>query len=68
MTIVRMSQLSSEDVAFLGNNLTPPRSQTLRRRPDHQLQAVNRSLATLGERVTRLERPATAASPSPLSA
>jgi len=58
MTIVRMSQLSSEDLTFLGNNLTPPRHTDSRRsRPDRQLQAVNRSLATLGERVTRLERP-----------
>ena len=59
MTIVRMSQLSSEDLAFLGNNLTPPgHTDSRRSRPDRQLQAVNRSLATLGERVTRLERPA----------
>ena len=56
MTIVRMSQLCNEDLAYLGNNLTPPR-RIDNRRPDRQLRAVNRSLATLGERVTRLERP-----------
>ena len=63
MTIVRMSQLSSEDLAFLGNNLTPPgHTDSRRSRPDRQLQAVNRSLATLGERVTELERPITLSS------
>jgi hypothetical protein len=58
MSIVHMSQLSQEDLAYLGNNLTPPRrTHTHRSRPDRQLQAVNRSLATLGERVTKLEGP-----------
>ena len=69
MTIVRLSQLSSEDLTFLGNNLTPPRHTDSRRsRPDRQLQAVNRSLATLGERVTRLERPAAVERQRPLCA
>ena len=53
MTIVRMSRLSEEDLALLGNNLAPRRRK---RRPLRQLQAVNRSLATLGERVSSLDR------------
>jgi hypothetical protein len=54
MSIVPMSRLSQDDLAHLGNNLSPrPR----KRRPNFQLQAINRSLATFGERVTRLYRP-----------
>jgi hypothetical protein len=59
MSIVPMSQLSQDDLAHLGNNLWPrPR----KRRPDFQLQAVNRSLATFGERIDKLHRPSATAS------
>ena len=68
MSIVLMSQLSPEDLAFLGNNLHPPRHRR-RVRPDERanrriLSGVNRSLAALRERVDQLypivARPASA--------
>jgi len=56
MSIVPVSRLSHAELALLGNNLSPPRRK---RSPVLQLQAVNRSLATFGEQVDRLEKPVT---------
>ncbi len=52
MTIVAMSTLTSEEVSLLGNNLTPDRRRSQRRR--QRLAAVNRSLSAQGEQVNRL--------------
>jgi len=54
MSIIPFSQLGKGELALLGNNLAArPRASPsgLRRR---QIQAVNRSLAPLGERVQHL--------------
>ncbi len=65
MSIVPASRLSSSDMAILGNNLRRAYRQesvgrTLRRR--RLVAAVNRSLSTVGERVSCLHRPLLAAS------
>ena len=62
MSIIRASRLSTSDLALLGNNLTEPDRRVISRRRRslacrHELAAVNRSLATVGERVGRLLRP-----------
>ncbi len=58
MLFVSESDLSASDLASLGNNILPRRRQ-VRRDPDELanrrvMAAVNRSLAGLHERVTRL--------------
>lgn len=58
MLFVSASDLSASDLALLGNNIRPGRRKS-RAAPDEQknrrvLSAVNRSLATLKERVDRL--------------
>lgn len=61
MSIIPASCLSASDLAQLGNNLCPEhprRRRASRLRGQRRLiAAVNRSLATLGERVGRLQRP-----------
>jgi hypothetical protein len=59
MLFVAATDLSASDLALLGNNLLPSR-RALRRNPDERanrrvLSAVNRSLASLHERVDRLQ-------------
>lgn len=56
MSILPASRLSSSDLSRLGNNLSemPRRKPRVRRRV---LQAVNRSLACVGERIGQLHRP-----------
>ena len=56
MSIIPVHALSGSDLRMLGNNLRPP---VPRRRP--VLAAINRSLATYGERVGRLH-------PTPIAA
>jgi hypothetical protein len=55
MSIIPASRLSVSDLARLGNNFTPrsQRSPQQRRRREFVV-AVNRSLATVGEQVSRL--------------
>ncbi len=53
MSIVFASNLSSADLRRLGNNLSD-RSQPVKRKRRRLVQAVNRSLATVGERIDRL--------------
>ncbi|HET6248077.1 MAG TPA: hypothetical protein VFE47_10305 [Tepidisphaeraceae bacterium] len=58
MIYVPASELSSAELAMLGNNFSTKRPHT-RRYPDERknrrvLSAVNRSLASLAERVDRL--------------
>jgi hypothetical protein len=55
MSIIPASRLSVSDLARLGNNFTPrsQRSPQQRRRREF-VAAVNRSLATVGEQVSRL--------------
>jgi hypothetical protein len=62
MSIIPASRLSSSDLALLGNNLDEPKQRPYQRRPSQpryrgELAAVNRSLATIGERVGRLLTP-----------
>jgi hypothetical protein len=63
MLFVAASDLSASDIALLGNNIRPGR-RLIRRDPDQRanrrvLSAVNRSLASLHERVDRLQPAAT---------
>ncbi|HZK81411.1 MAG TPA: hypothetical protein VFC46_10100 [Humisphaera sp.] len=58
MIFVSASDICESDLALLGNNIRPSRRQ-VRRSPDERanrrvLAAVNRSLASLDERITRL--------------
>lgn len=58
MLYVAASSLSASDMALLGNNILPGRRQS-RRSPDERhnrrvLAGVNRSLASLHERIDRL--------------
>lgn len=58
MLFVAASDLSASDIALLGNNIRPSRRK-LRVSPDERenrrtIAAVNRSLASLRERVDRL--------------
>ena len=58
MLFVSLNELSSTDLSLLGNNIRSSRRQ-VRRGPDERanrrvLAGVNRSLASLDERVTRL--------------
>ena len=64
MSIVRASDLTSADLALLGNNIRPL-GRRRRPRPKYHrrlLCAVNRSLAPVGERVSTLSRPLALAS------
>ena len=57
MSIVPASSLSGPDLRQLGNNLAAPHAGRARRqRRRARLAAVNRSLAVVGEQVTRLYR------------
>lgn len=62
MLFVHASDLSESDLALLGNNIRPTRRPRMaapdERRNRRVLAAVNRSLATLVERVDRLQRTA----------
>ena len=64
MLYVAASSLSASDLAILGNNILPSRRRSRRSRDERAnrrvLAAVNRSLASLKERVDRLH-PAPAA-------
>ncbi len=53
MSIIPASSLSSSELRMLGNNFGPARRRPQRSRPS--LAAVNRSLAVVGERVSRLQ-------------
>ena len=61
MSIIPASRLSRSDLCRLGNNLAYPRPLSVAACARHKrrrlLAAVNRSLACIGERVTRLHRP-----------
>ncbi len=58
MSIIPASRLSSSDLSRLGNNLRElPRPKPQVRVRRRVLQAVNRSLACVGERVGQLHRP-----------
>jgi hypothetical protein len=70
MLFVSASEVSASELAMLGNNIRP-RRRPARRNPDERanrrvLAAVNRSLATLQERIDRLhpigQKPALAVS------
>jgi hypothetical protein len=65
MSIVPASRLSASDLARLGNNVSD-RSQRSphQRRKRNFVAAVNRSLATVGEQVSRLHSPADYSMPS----
>ena len=71
MSIVPISNLSSSDLAMLGNNLAPKPSASLRRRRSRAMRimaAVNRSQAPIDERVSHLYTPLPycgSASPAP---
>jgi hypothetical protein len=58
MIFVSATDLSSSDLALLGNNILPGRRQNRRSRIDRDnrrvMAGVNRSLAALNERVDRL--------------
>ncbi|CAN5621325.1 hypothetical protein BH10PLA1_BH10PLA1_17190 [soil metagenome] len=56
MSIVLASSLSASDLRRLGNNLGQ-RKRPVRRYRRHLVEAVNRSLATVGEQIDRLHRP-----------
>lgn len=57
MSIVLASSLSTSDLRRLGNNLVGPRRSTPQRQARRRLiHAVNRSLASIGERVGQLHR------------
>lgn len=64
MSIIPASALSPSDLAMLGNNLRPSHrtkgAAPASRRNHRILAAVNRSLACVGEQVSRLHRPAPA--------
>jgi len=60
MSIIPASRLSSSDLALLGNNVMPARRSKRQHQfgeqphDAHQLAAVQRSLASVGESVTEL--------------
>jgi len=57
MSIIPASRLTPSDLTMLSNNLGRPAKRAKPRSKDHQLlAAVNRSLARLGERVTKLHQ------------
>jgi len=61
MSIIPIARLSASDIALLGNNVagSSRRSAPSRRRTyPGELAAINRSLSTVGEQVSRLPRPA----------
>ena len=63
MSIIPVSRLSSSDLTLLGNNLRPDSRRIRPRTKNHELLAtVNRSLARLGERVTKLHNRVSVAS------
>lgn len=55
MSIIPAARLSASDLARLGNNFKTPRRQ--HRSERRVIAAVNRSLATVGERINRLHKP-----------
>ncbi len=58
MSIIPASRLSMSDFSRLGNNLVGPRRRSPKRQARRQLvDAVNRSLACIDERVSQLHRP-----------
>ena len=58
MSIIPASRLSAADLSRLGNNLGESQRPKLRRQARRRLiDAVNRSLASVGERVGQLHRP-----------
>ncbi len=58
MSIVPASRLSASDMARLGNNVGSRAVRSAYSRRDRDLvAAVNRSLAIVGEKVSRLHRP-----------